>query len=473
MAYREYIGSRYVPIFGRKDESSIEWDNTKPYEPLTIVTHLGNSYTSRQSVPAGIDITNETYWALTGNYNAQVENYRREVQAYNGRIAANEQAITGIEADNWVTNERVADNAIGTAELQDSSVTSAKIANGAIGTDDIADGAVTSAKIADGAVSTNDIADGAVTGAKIADGAISWDMLDDDLKEWNSAVDNLIGCNAYIDGVNGRDETAVLGNPNLAFKTLDAAFKALDKVGNNFRFYFLTGGEYTWHMRVITGSVVHFFNQVTSSEVTIKLNNEYVPQTAGTPSGIFFYDTHVRVKPDTGDIRIICEDGNNDKVVYAEFEGSTLWCQGTKNVIFEATHIDLYQGSSQLIRTTLENGYINGWFANLVCNALTINNKQAHAALDWRSGVVRMEGNSIAIGSGNTNASNYNAIEFRSCQITIDPDIAGANTGYSRFMACYTSVIFTTAAVVNAMNNWGSQNCIMNALLVYGNHTLQ
>ena len=75
---RQYIGARYVPIFGRKDEATITWDNTKPYEPLTIVLYQGNSYTSRQYVPAGVDITDEGYWALTGNYNAQVEQYRRD-----------------------------------------------------------------------------------------------------------------------------------------------------------------------------------------------------------------------------------------------------------------------------------------------------------------------------------------------------------------------------------------------------------
>lgn len=77
---RQYIGARYVPIFGRKDEESIEWDNSAPYEPLTIVLYQGNSYTSRQYVPAGIEITNEKFWALTGNYNAQIEAYRQEVR---------------------------------------------------------------------------------------------------------------------------------------------------------------------------------------------------------------------------------------------------------------------------------------------------------------------------------------------------------------------------------------------------------
>lgn len=83
---RQYIGARYVPIFGRKEETSIQWDNSAPYEPLTIVLYQGNSYTSRQYVPTGVDILNEEFWALTGNYNAQVEAYRREVQAFSNRI---------------------------------------------------------------------------------------------------------------------------------------------------------------------------------------------------------------------------------------------------------------------------------------------------------------------------------------------------------------------------------------------------
>ena len=78
-AHRQYIGQRYVPVFGRKDETTIEWDNTKPYEPLTIVLNEGNSYTSRQFVPIGVEITNQTYWALTGNFNAQVELYRQHL----------------------------------------------------------------------------------------------------------------------------------------------------------------------------------------------------------------------------------------------------------------------------------------------------------------------------------------------------------------------------------------------------------
>lgn len=76
---RQYTGARYVPIFGRKGEESIVWDNSAPYEPLTIVLYQGNSYTSRQYVPTGVDISNAEYWANTGNYNSQIELYRQEI----------------------------------------------------------------------------------------------------------------------------------------------------------------------------------------------------------------------------------------------------------------------------------------------------------------------------------------------------------------------------------------------------------
>ncbi len=78
----QYIGARYVPIFGRKGEESIEWDNSAPYEPLTIVLYQGNSFTSRQYVPTGVDINNNEFWAETGNYNGQMEYLREIVESY-------------------------------------------------------------------------------------------------------------------------------------------------------------------------------------------------------------------------------------------------------------------------------------------------------------------------------------------------------------------------------------------------------
>lgn len=105
MAVREYVGARYVPLFA----DPLQWSNTRTYEPLTIVVNQGNSYTSRQFVPTGIDISNEDFWALTGNYNAQVEQYRQEVLAFDGRITKNANDIAK-NANDIAAVKTVADN---------------------------------------------------------------------------------------------------------------------------------------------------------------------------------------------------------------------------------------------------------------------------------------------------------------------------------------------------------------------------
>lgn len=90
---RQYIGARYVPLFA----TPLEWNNKTSYEPLTIVLHEGNSYTSRQFVPTGIDINNDTFWALTGNYNAQIEQYRNEVKKFTEAITTNTNNIDNLK----------------------------------------------------------------------------------------------------------------------------------------------------------------------------------------------------------------------------------------------------------------------------------------------------------------------------------------------------------------------------------------
>lgn len=105
----EYTGMRYVPVFADPPE----WSSANSYEALEIVIHQGSSYTSKTFVPVGIDISDPQYWALTGNYNAQVEQYRQEVSQYSqevsqyrqevlkfdGRINDNAQAIVNLKGE--------------------------------------------------------------------------------------------------------------------------------------------------------------------------------------------------------------------------------------------------------------------------------------------------------------------------------------------------------------------------------------
>lgn len=77
-----YIGNRYVPVFA----NPVEWDSLRTYEALTIVTYLGTSYTSKKTVPAGVQLSNTEYWVVTGNYNAQVSMLSGKVDELNNDI---------------------------------------------------------------------------------------------------------------------------------------------------------------------------------------------------------------------------------------------------------------------------------------------------------------------------------------------------------------------------------------------------
>lgn len=84
MATTQYIGARYVPLFyTNPDDNSNNWKSGVVYDPLTIVTDINQSYTSKIPVPASVGRPSEnpTYWILTGAYNAQIEEYRQEVEA--------------------------------------------------------------------------------------------------------------------------------------------------------------------------------------------------------------------------------------------------------------------------------------------------------------------------------------------------------------------------------------------------------
>ena len=204
MAYRQYIGSRYVPIFGRKGEDTYEWDNSAPYEPLTVVMHQGNSFTSIQYVPTGIDINNKIYWAETGSYNAQVEQYRQEVLTFNTRITENSNDISAIEEDIDSINDDISSinddissiNDDITAIKSDNWVTENRISDGAITNDKIADNAITNDKIADNVITNDKISENEITLNKIAEGSSSIGT---------KMAANYLGTLIYGPGINSHD----------------------------------------------------------------------------------------------------------------------------------------------------------------------------------------------------------------------------------------------------------------------------
>ena len=91
MANNVYIGMRYVPIFDG------DWDNTKSYEALTIVTYGNNSYTSKKPVPVGTLPTDTTYWALTGNLNGMIIALQNDVGTLQGDMTTAQSDILALQ----------------------------------------------------------------------------------------------------------------------------------------------------------------------------------------------------------------------------------------------------------------------------------------------------------------------------------------------------------------------------------------
>ena len=91
---KQYVGARYVPKFA----SPVEWAADTSYEALTIVTFNNASYTSKVPVPptVGNPANNPQYWALTGNYNAQVEEYRQTALQVKENLEEYRQTMEGV-----------------------------------------------------------------------------------------------------------------------------------------------------------------------------------------------------------------------------------------------------------------------------------------------------------------------------------------------------------------------------------------
>lgn len=172
MAVREYIGARYVPLFS----DPIEWDETLAYEPLTVVINQGNSYVSKQFVPAGTPLPTTTersnaYWLLWADFNAQIEQYRAEVETYSGRINANAAAIA-----NETTNRQAAITSVNDALAQETDARTAADAN----LDSLIDDEVTARTAADNALQKQitELDSGsryiAIVGDSFSDGNTEW-----------------------------------------------------------------------------------------------------------------------------------------------------------------------------------------------------------------------------------------------------------------------------------------------------------
>ena len=103
MATTQYIGARYVPkIFQNPDDNSNDWKAGLAYEPLTIVSYAGGSYTSKTAVPASAGNPADTpaYWVSIGLYSGQTAINTNSILQIRHAIASH------TEAGNIATEDR-------------------------------------------------------------------------------------------------------------------------------------------------------------------------------------------------------------------------------------------------------------------------------------------------------------------------------------------------------------------------------
>ena len=121
MAVRQYIGARYVPKYAG------DWDSTKDYEPLTIVTDAnGNSFTSLKDVPAGTELSDRSYWIQTSSFSGAIDQLRRDVYdlqstdvIQNEKIADLEEKVSGEKYAVWCGDSYIEAQSLETAGIQD------------------------------------------------------------------------------------------------------------------------------------------------------------------------------------------------------------------------------------------------------------------------------------------------------------------------------------------------------------------
>ena len=85
----------------------VEWSKYAAYEQNMIVFVGKRAYTSLKAVPAGVEITDTSYWAETGvlkgsdttQLKADIETLQSDLSTTNSNVTANSNAITSIRQD--------------------------------------------------------------------------------------------------------------------------------------------------------------------------------------------------------------------------------------------------------------------------------------------------------------------------------------------------------------------------------------
>lgn len=282
--------------------------------------------------------------------------------------------------------------------------------------------------------------------------------LSDAVKEMHSASRNYFQ-KVYIDIANGDDDTGKINDIDYPFKTLPAAFKALNDETNIYDFRFLRSGTYYFPRRIFSGASIHFRSQCEDDDtgnITI-LPDPSIPAPLSPDEGFFFYDTHLNFIGSQKN-RIVFNSGNR----MIEIEGSTLFASWTT---ITCAYLYLIQGAANIAHCVL-NGYLKSKFANVHIYGLDIYNSVAYSAIEFSCGVLRItvaDGDSLYI-HRNTDAGavNFPAIYVESARVATYAYMGGDDyTGYSMYFDARNSIVSAPDATVarwDALHNAASSN---------------
>lgn len=454
MAVMQYIGARYVPKFFDNPAGGSDWVEGVVYEPLTVVTYMQSSYTSKKTVPATIGAPNLNleYWAPTGNYNAQVEEYRRETAAVAAEVAAMEPVLEGIVEDVSSLGTRI-DGVDGRIDNVDTSITKLgedvyDIENSFTTNDNgSADTAVTAYN--EGTLfywngvlfyATEDIAEGAV----ITEGVNAERF---NLSEKVGAIDEElekvkykdIGVRKayYVNAQTGSDDNE--GTEASPFQTIQKAYEeSLTNGYYDVNIYLMSAGNYYLDDRRITNLSMHILGRVAGVKLKIGDGVNYTPyiyncylhiegQNASNmmelycPRGLhgntaFYYIKWCVLKSDDGydydsdqitlneveidaNVRVVCANG------FLNFQGNNIvrWRPGA-----------VTQGAGQLVFA--QNAFVSV-FGTWTYTPLTANVPADIWIFDFQNCVVSMQNRFADLSSNGYKFTNH-AVRLRYCWAT-------------------------------------------------------